>query len=266
MPRTKIRRLYDRYLRKPLKSLDTRLEGRWAIVGLIVLAVLTLALVIAAVIRPRAVIATIQETPSAPVSQPSDVGQTPTEPRAGRTPATSGPPKTLVVLGDEYSINGGWTDALVQKSGWRVITIAERGMGYQAVPADCGVEPCVTFAGAAGRVAKAVPDAILVIGGDADGDRSITPFVPTAVKRLQEESPDARVLLAAPLSLRDPRPYWLEQHARSIERAAQATKATWVDTTQTVGDADAYRDGRLTRLASERLAEQVAEALTKIEF
>ncbi|MFT3874827.1 MAG: SGNH/GDSL hydrolase family protein [Propioniciclava sp.] len=242
------------------------------LLGLGVLVVITAVLVVVALWRsgPQGVPAVPATTPAAPPTSASAGPEGSGAPTASAridpsaTPATSASAagaKTVVVLGDGYTLRSGWADALASATGWKVVTLAEDGMGYLAAPKSCTTAPCVTFAGAAARVAQHKPDAVVLAGGDADGDFKLDPHAQAGVAALKKAVPSATIVVTSPPSSRAPKPHWLTLHAKSLEKAAKQAKATWLDTSAVTGLPRSYDGGKLTPEASKKLADLVARAL-----
>ena len=238
--------------------------------GLGLLALVTAILVTAALWRSAAQPTTGVPAASSSSSMSSSPDPTGTpdssvSPSLSPTPSTSPLPsaeaRTVVVLGDGYTVRSGWADELAAVSGWTVVTVAEDGMGYRVAPKTCAQKPCVSFGGAASRVAAAEPDAVVVVGGDADGDFKLDPFAVESLRALRKALPGATIIAAPPLSSRSPRPYWITLHAKSIEKASAQEKVTCLDTSSVSGKPASYDGTSLTPEASRQLAALVGDAL-----
>ena len=150
---------------------------------------------------------------------------------------------------------------LGQDLGMQVVNLSEEGMGYRVAPPSCSAKPCRPFSGLAARVAEAKPAAIVVVGGEADGDYALGPFVASTFTALKKAAPDAQVVALSPLSSRSARPHWLVMHARSIEKEAAAAGVTWVDVSAATGKPSAYDGGQLTTRAGAEVVRAIEASL-----
>jgi hypothetical protein len=237
------------------------MQKRRALVGLVVLGLVTVLLVGLALFRSRTVPPAaagrpVVATPAAQTSASAAPSATPSA-----TPSSSPGAGTLVILGDGYAKDAAWVDQLGQDLGMTVVNLSEDGMGYRMTPPTCSVKPCRPFTGMAPRVAEARPDAVVVVGGEADGDYALSTFVDSTFSALKKAVPDARIVALSPLSSRSPRPHWLTLHARSIEKGAAAAGVTWVDLSAAAGKASAYDGGHLTNAAGAQVAAAIAAKL-----
>lgn len=167
---------------------------------------------------------------------------------------------TVVVVGDGYSMDSDWVKGL--PADWAVVDYSQRGMGYLAVPRTCTAAPCGSFQTMAQRVKEAKPDAVVVIGGDADGDHDISAAAVEAFRGLKQAAPQATIVATSPLSARSPRPYWLTLHTRSIQRATGDEGVVWLDISAVANRAASYDGDKLTPAASGDLANLVVGRLT----
>lgn len=231
------------------------MQKRRALVGLVVLGLVTVLLAGLALFRSRTV-------PAAPGGRPTAAA--PAVPTGASPTRSPGPPRTggtLVVLGDGHAKDAAWVDQLGQDLGLKVVNLSEEGMGYRMAPGTCSVNPCRPFAGMAARVAEANPSAIVVVGSEADGDYALSPFIASTFAALKKAAPDAEIAALSPLSARSPRPHWLTLHARSIEKEAAAAGVIWVDLSAAAGRSSAFDGGHLTAGAGAKVAAIVAAKL-----
>lgn len=239
-----------------------RRRGVW--LGLLLLALVTAALVGMALSRVPTSSANasgtrggIPATTGTTTQASGRSGQDPTGPSG----SPSGGSGTLVVLGDGYAARAPWVGELAQRLDMKLTDLAEDGMGYRVAPTTCDNPPCHTFGGLAPRVAKAQPDIVLVIGGDADGDYDLTPFVTTTLRALKDAVPQAEIVTTTPLSSRSPRPYWLTLHAQAIERVSTEAGARWISVRTIAADPASYDGTALTTSAGDALAGYLAGEL-----
>ena len=240
------------------------MRKRRALVGLVVLGLVTVLLAGLAVLRSRAVqaVPTTPTTPTTPVTtQPTTQAPEPSASSAVPAPTATAAGGTLVVLGDGYAKGAAWVDQLGEELGMTVVNLSEDGMGYRVTPDDCASKPCRPFSGMAARVGQAKPDVVVVAGGDADGDYALSPFVESTFSALKKAVPDAEIVALSPLSARSPRPHWLTLHARSIETGAKSAGVTWVDVSAATSSASAYDGGHLSARAAAEVAGAVATSL-----
>ncbi len=235
------------------------MKKRRALVGLVVLGLVTVLLVALALIRARTVPAAPATVPVA--ATPSGQASASLSPTGAPSPTPSPNGGTLVVLGDGYAKDAAWVDQLGQGLGMQVVNLSEDGMGYRVAPPSCSAKPCRPFSGLGARLAEAKPDAIVVVGGEADGDYALGPFVASTFTALKTAAPDAQVVALPPLSSRSTRPHWLAMHARSIEKEADAAGVTWVDVSAATGKPSAYDGGQLTTRAGAEVVRAIEASL-----
>lgn len=202
----------------------------------------------------------VSPSPS-PAGTPGATASPSGSPTLSTAPAPTPSARTVVVLGDGYTVRSGWADELAAVSGRTVVTMAEDGMGYRVAPKACAQKPCVSFGGAASRVAAAEPDAVVVVGGDADGDFKLDPFAVESLRALRKALPDATIVATPPLSSRFPRPYWITLHGKSIQKVSGQERVTWLDTSSVSGKPASYDGTSLTPEASWQFAALVGDAL-----
>lgn len=221
---------------------------------LALLAMLTTALVVAALVRSRPNEQAVA-TPTPGVSTPAS---TTTE---DATPTPSTLALTAVFLGDRYTEDAAWPQLLGDAKGWQVENLAQAGMGYRVAPNSCETSPCTPFRGMVSRVAALDPDVVVFAGGEADGDYELAPFVAATLDAFRQELPDAQIVVLSPLSAQAPQPYFLRLHAQTLREAAADAGAVYVDASRVVGNASSYAKGALTPDANSALASLVAAGL-----
>lgn len=239
---------------------DESLSRRWGLVGLALLALITAVLVGAAVLRPPIVadatpVPTVAKTPSL---TPSPTAGTP----SAAPTATTEPAGTIVVLGDRYTADAAWPVLVGDRSGLRVVNLAQAGMGYITAPQSCEQgPPCTPFRGLLERIRAESPEVLVLAGGEADGDNTLVPFAAPTLSELRQGLPDTRILVLPPPSARSPQPYWLSMHTRVLQEAAESAGVTFVHAAPLVGNSDSYEGGQFTLTACQELSSLVVDTL-----
>ncbi|MGA4508451.1 hypothetical protein ACQB6R_09835 [Propionibacteriaceae bacterium G1746] len=234
---------------------------RSAVVGLVLLAVVALALSWLALSRPAATHTT--GTPSRPTGE-VPVTPTPTDgssPSASASPTQSQAQGTLVVLGDGYSAAASWPRYAGEALGMTVVNMAASGTGYTKAPGSCPVAPCTSFKDSAAKVAAAKPAVVVVVGGEVDGDVPLAADATATLTTLKQAVPQARIVFMTPISSRATHPVWLTTHAETLKTVAADGNAIWIDTSSVVATASSYANGDLTDESSQRIAAQLVEGL-----
>lgn len=227
-------------------------RGRWRYFALGLLALVTIGVVVFALMKPR-LVTTAAASASAQPSAPAATSPTPTP--------TPSPTLRAVVLGDGYAVDAAWLRLLGEELGAEVVNLSEDGMGFRVAPRSCQTTPCTPFRGLVPQVVELNPDIVLVTGGEADGDYELKPFVEPLLTDLVTQLPEATIVVLTPPSSESPRPYWLRLHTQTLQDAAPAAGARYVDTSRVVGNAQSYADGALTDAANTALATLVAAGL-----
>lgn len=266
----------------------TRDLSKLSIIGLVVLAVLAVALSAAALLSTRTVPAepapsgaplapdSSSETPSAdptpsptpePSSEPTSeapeeeptTSDTPSsEPTEPESPATSG--NTVVVIGDSFSLgDDAWVSTAAEELGWGdVVNLASPGRGYLTAPRSCDFEPCARFGGSVDLIAEGQPELVVTFGGTADGDYALDDAPSDYFAALREALPDAELVAINPVTGDSPAPYWLTLHAQNIRAAVEAVDGTFIN----VGQPGAGDGDTLTAETQNEIARAVVEALS----
>lgn len=232
---------------------------RATMIGLIALGLVTA--ILAGLALTRSLRPADAGVPSTPAGAPTQPGGT-VEPASTTSPLPApggGGAHTVAVVGDGYSMDSDWVKGLPED--WTVVNFSQRGMGYLSVPRTCTAAPCGSFQTMAQRVKEAQPDAVVLIGGDADGDHDISAAAVEAFRGLKQAAPQATIVATSPLSARSPRPYWLTLHTRSIQRGASEAGVVWLDIAPVANRAASYNGEKLTPAASRDLAKLVTRQL-----
>lgn len=183
-------------------------------------------------------------------------------PALAPTPTPTPKPSAIVFMGDGYTTDAPWPAEVGAALDRRVVNLAEKGTGYRAAPTACrAVTLCTSFRGAAARVAEERPVAVVIAGGEADGNTNLQADVTATLQELRTAVPEAKIVVLPPLSARSTQPSWLRRHAQAIQEAATETNVTWVDSTSVTGDSRAYSGGDLTEQAGKELAGLVTAEL-----
>lgn len=208
-----------------------RVPASWSLIGLGLLAIVTVILVVLAFrhVAPTTAI-------------PADQTTTPTAPSTAATPTTATPTPTattqtqkVVFVGDGFTAattGNSWATLLSDQKGWTETNLAVDGAGYVTVPANCPQKPCKNFEGMIPQIVAAQPTIVVVAGGGADGNQDLTPVANRFYKALATSLPSARIIAVSPLWGATASPSWITKHAQSIEKAVIAAKGEYLDVGQ----------------------------------
>lgn len=201
-------------------------------VGLVALAALTVVIVVLA----------LTQVGRSPDSEPVTEAGAAT-PGATRSPLPPGAPRA-VFLGDSGTAGvgadgqPGWATHVATAQGWAEINRALPGTGYvtsvtgEAARAVCGQESCPSYAELLAEVAAADPDVVIVSGGREDAERSVTRPAGELFMALQQQVPDARIIVVSPLWDESPLSPDMAGTITGIRTAAQQTGVQYIDIRQ----------------------------------
>ncbi|WOP17570.1 SGNH/GDSL hydrolase family protein [Raineyella sp. LH-20] len=198
---------------------------RWGNVGLVVLAVVTVAAVVLTFLKMER--ATAEPATALPAPTASSAA---TRPRA-------------VFLGDAYTTGTGsdgtrWTTLVAERMGWDEVNLGHDGTGYvTSVTGDlakkyCGLDRCPSYGETVDDVVAAKPDIVVVSGGRVDGTRKVSSAAAALFADLSSKVPAARVIVVAPFFDDDPVPAWLTAQASALEAAAAEAGVDYIDAGQ----------------------------------
>lgn len=260
-------------------------NAKWSIGGLVLLAVVAVALSAAAVMQYRGGTAepaplaspSYSESEGQPTPEPSPTDEPPESPSsepespeptesASEEPSESESPDVaegplVVVIGDTYStgdVAETWIGPTAEALGWgEVINLSSPGRGYSASPRECDFEPCANLPGTIPAIADLEPDVVVTFAGTGDGDYSLADATTGYYDSLREALPDAELVAISPVTTEAEAPYWLTLHRQSIQAAIEAVGGTLVDVGQPgVGDGEA-----LSAEAQQQISQTVVEGL-----
>ncbi len=257
-----------------------RNTGRLSAAGLVVLAVLAIALSVAALMQHRPDAGGSEQVTAVPqdpittaspeeTPDPADPAPTTTEVSTNGPTAESSPPEvssglTVLVIGDSSSVGDDseiWLGEVAAELDWdEAINLSSPGRGFIAQPRACDFDPCAPFGGSIPAIVDAEPDLVITFGGTADGDYGIGDLAASYFDRLRDALPAAELVAISPVTTEETAPFWLSMHNGTIGAAVEAVDGTFIDVGQPgLGDGDELSDE-----AHAEIAEIVTEELSDL--
>jgi len=202
-------------------------RNAWQLVGLAMLALLTLGVVGYSLFVPA-------------TAAPAQAGAASYKP----APATASapPPVPLVAfIGDSYSAGSGspdplqrWTTLTSQKMGWVERNFAVPGTGYvnEGKPGTCGKPACPRYAGVVSEVVKAGPSIVVISGGRNDvwyAPDDVRASVADLVAQIHRGLPHAKLVITSPLWDARPAPATMQSVIAAVKGAAEASGTPYAE-------------------------------------
>ncbi len=201
---------------------------RITLIWLAALAVVTLALVAMALVKPSL-----------------DAVGANTASVARQMPTATPTPKQLKVafIGDSYTAGAGvlpqdaWPSVLAGSRGWTIVNLARGGTGYVAAWASggqkaCGQDVCPNYVGMVPAAVAAAPDVVIVAGGRNDGQKMSSELqqnVLATFSALRKGLPNAKIIALSPILAADDSASSFPDLKPVVSAAVQAVGGTYVD-------------------------------------
>lgn len=198
---------------------------RLTLIGLAVFAVVALALVAFAAMKPS------MEGASAVRSEPAP------------SMSFAGPTK-VAFIGDSYTEGRGdiptdklWPALVSQAKGWRYTNFARGGTGYVTAfdtggENACGLSQCPNYLGMVPAVVSVSPDVVIVAGGRNDAGKPVADIQKNAVDvfaALRKGLPKAKIFATSPVLADDDTPSSLPDMKAAVKAAVQSVGGTYID-------------------------------------
>lgn len=233
---------------------------KWQIIGLALLAIVTLGVVIYA-LTPAKVVALPATTPSA----------TPSVTKAA-------PKDRAVFIGDSYTQGTGasapekrWVSLVAAAKGWGFDNLGRGGTGYLSTSDErgCGLSFCPNFGGMIGQAVAAKPSTVVVSGGQNDftAFNETRPAVIEAINKtyadLRAKLPNTKIVAVGPSTPWGVNPD-VEAYDQAVQDAAKSVGATYVSliNPDVIVDSMLVKDGaHVNDEGHKAIAERVISAL-----
>jgi lysophospholipase L1-like esterase len=201
------------------------LKKSWPVVGLILLAVLAVAVAGFAVMRPL-------DKPPAPVPAAATYTPAPVEIKHA---------KVAVFVGDSLTVGSGvtqvpnrWSTLVSNYFGWGEVNLAQGGTGFVRTGAmeSCKQTFCPAFPARVADIVKADPDVVVVLGGRNDAPlltEDVYPAVKKFYSSLRKALPKTPIIAVSSFWDDDPTPESVPALNDVIKAEVTAVKGTFID-------------------------------------
>lgn len=207
---------------------------------IVVLTVAAVGLTIAAFSKDR-IVALSQQRPQESIpAEPVEQTVEPPAETASTAPMSVPSEQVVAFLGDGYiqGIGGEGTtipDSVGRLNGWTTINLGLSASGWTYTTPNgqqfCRRPTCLSVPQMVPEAISHMPTMVVMSAGFNDND-NIEQVVTEVVRQLQDELPDAKIVLVNPIYGADPYPQSLAQRGIELGRVADATGVSYIDIAQ----------------------------------